>query len=159
MTAQRHTYQGWAVAGLIVCGLLSILALGLAVMLVYLLAFTAGGDGLYRPGEAALFAFYLVAAALPFWGVRLFWRLMKLHWDGDRDPGLSRSAWRLGLAIIGVTAVVNGLWMVLAGSQTEDIIGVIAVHWGIVLPPIVILIILTRIVSPIGREEQVAHVF
>ncbi len=158
MTRQRQAYRGWAVAGLLVCGLLSLLALAMAATILYFLVATRN-DGLLGPKEWALLAFYMVGTVLPFWGMRVFWRVFAFQWVGDRDLGLSRSAWRLIWSVIAVTVLVTASWLFFIGVGSGETLQMLAVHWGIVLPPVVILIILTRIVSPIGREEQVAHVF
>lgn len=157
---RRPVYRYWAMAGLVLCVPLSLIAAGLAIFLLYLMVSGAvAGRALGPDGTELAAFFYLIAAALPFWCVAVFSQILRGWQTEDRDQKLRRSAFRLIWWIAGVTTLVCIAWLPITGAEWTVVFALLALHWGVVMPPLVILVVLTQIVSPIGREERLAHVF
>lgn len=155
MDQEGRRYLLIALWGLVVAGLFSALAAYLAALLVSVLVDTAR-DARYSMGPLIYAApFYLAAAAMPFWGVKVFWQVLCVSWsDLDQRALLRRSGIRLltwsSLIYLGLALVIV---VMTAPGTDRSIVSGLSVMAGIGLFAVTPLILLLTLRSPIGRGD------
>jgi len=157
MTKGGRAYLLVALFGLVLAVLLSALAAYLSVLLVWVLVEMLWNDD-YSFGVLFLAApFYLAAAAMPFWGVLLFWSVLCGPVDAADRRGLRRSGWRLLSWSFGIFLALTGVILAISWPDIDDeMLSGIALMAGTGLFAVTPLLILLRGNSTIGpnSEEQ-----
>lgn len=113
--AERRGYLVIALGGLVISGLLAALATYLAALLIAVIVGILRDSAYSSAGLMLAAPFYLAAAVLPFWAIRLYWSALTGVSDVERwrRSGWSLLRWAvriyLGLAAVIVLAAWPGI--------------------------------------------------
>ena len=147
--------RGWllvALLGLVIAGLLSLVALYLAVLLIWVLVEMVANDRYWFLPLFLAAPIFLSAAAMPFWGVRVFWAVMA---GSVERTVLRRSALRLVVWSAVIFCALSIVLTVITWRDLDaDFFASLALMGGVGSVAVAPLVALLVMRSPIGRSPS-----